>query len=520
VREARKWPRVPFRAVVGVVDRSAAERLRAGESLPKKLGGIEIRADLLAGPAEALELLELTRRRVPVLFTCRHRNQGGEYEGDEERRVALYHEAISRGAAMVDVEWGSPAGSALLAAGAPVVLSWHDFDGMPGSAELERLTREMASSGAPAIKIVPTASCAADGVRMLDWLTAGDSDGPARIGFAMTERAVFSRLLSVARGAPFTYGALGDVVAPGQLLAEDLLSIYRVDVLGPSTRVLGVAGNPVSHSLSPNMHNPALAAANIDRVYLPFLLDALRELDGLWDAIGLVGLSVTVPFKEEAFEIADDLHPRVRAARAANTLVVDESAASRIDPDRGRPFLKAYNTDFDGVLGPLRRRLEHLQGVQAAIIGNGGAARGAVEALKSVGAAPTLVYRNVKKGPPVAAELGVPALAIRELNPTDFRVVINATPLGLRADDPSPVPETLFSPEKIAFDMVYAPAPTAFVRAARARGAQVIEGGEMLIAQGLVQFELFHGRSAKESVFVEGFRSGLARRAARETKES
>ncbi|MCZ6795670.1 MAG: type I 3-dehydroquinate dehydratase [Planctomycetota bacterium] len=491
----------PLRGVVGVLDGAAADDVLAGRPLPDGLGGVELRADLAPSAEAALDVLSRLATRLPVLFTVRLATQGGAYRGSEAKRLGLYRRALERGAALVDAEWGSEAARALAMDSAPLVLSYHDFDGMPAPADLSCLTAEMESLEPRALKVVPTAKVLHDSARMLEWLGQRGAAAPIRIGFAMGEKGIPSRVLSIARGAPCTYGAVRGAVAPGQLSVEDLTGLYRVGSLGPSTVLLGIVGNPVAHSLSPHLHNPALRAAGVDAVYVPLRLDRIDELEPCWEPLGLRGVSVTIPFKEEAFRRADQLDERSRAARAANTLVRDE---------RGR--LSGHNTDFDGVLEPLRERLETLQGVSAAVIGNGGAARGAVEALKQAGAAPTLYFRNAGRGTPVAEELQVPGQLLEDFVPEIHRIIINATALGMQPGDPSPLGDNAFATGTVAFDMVYDPPETAFLLAARRSGAETIGGGEMLVAQGLVQFRLFTGRDADRDVFEKGLDDGLRSR--------
>ena len=510
----------PLRGIVGVIDREAAADVMAGEALPDCLGGVELRADLLPSRTMALELLDRVQGRLPVLFTARLREQGGAFGGNERERADLCLEALRRGATLVDVEWGSDAARHLAREDCPLVLSLHDFEGMPRATELERLTRDMESSQPRAIKLVPTARALHDSVRMLDWVDGGRPGSPRRIGFAMGEQGLPSRILSISHGAPYTYGSLGRAVAPGQLPAMELDELYRASSLQRSTRVFGVVGNPVAHSLSPHMHNRALAAHSIDAVYLPMRLDSLDELEPCWRPLRLRGLSVTIPFKEDAFRRADEPDKRSRKARATNTLVVDEEPPSGESPSGEPPRVRGFNTDIDGVLEPLRRRIEDLRGLSVAVLGNGGAARGGVEALKEAQASPTLYYRNAERGAPVARELGIPGRLLGEFDAGEYAAIINATSLGLEPGDPSPLPGSAFRPGIIAFDMVYVRAETAFLEAARRAGAETIGGAEMLVAQGLVQFRLFTGRDAARRLFEEGFRKGREDREDRASRDA
>ena len=473
--------------------------------IPAAAGGVEVRADLFDSREESLELIASISKTRPVLVTPRHSSQGGGWRGSELERAAYCLEAFDRGASLADVEHGSEAAGQLLGSGKPVLLSWHDFDGMIAPEALDRLTLDMEACGPAAIKVVPTAGRLGDAVRMLEWVAQRPAAGASRIGFAMGAAGGPSRILSLSRGAPWTYGAHGLGVAPGQLPVQQLADLYRVDQLDLETRVYGVAGNPVKHSLSPQMHNPALRAAGLNAVYVPIYLSEFSELEECWESLGLDGLSVTIPFKLDALALASVVDERASNSGAANTLV-------RVASENGWA-LHGYNTDFNGVLDPLERRLGSLADLDAAILGNGGAARGAARALLEVGARPTIYYRSKERGGAVAEELGVSSGLLGELGAGNLhRVIINATPLGLKADDPSPVPGEVFDSDTIAFDMVYDPPETRFIQDARSKGAEVIRGDEMLVAQGLVQFELFTGQKASRQAFDSSLQAARSTR--------
>jgi 3-dehydroquinate dehydratase/shikimate dehydrogenase len=500
---------MPITGVVGVLGGGATAVHAVLDSLARpseeRPDAIEVRADLFDTPEAALHALQQLPTDLAAIFTVRLPAQGGKFSGDESLRIRLYREAIERGASLVDAEGGSDAARALARDRVPLIASHHDFGGMPGPAEIDRITRALSDLRPRAVKLVPTAGALADGVRMLDWVAAARPGDPARIGFAMGEMGLPGRVLSLAWGSPFTYAALSGAIAPGQPSVADMKTLYRAGRLGAATRILGVAGNPIAHSLSPNIHNPALAARAIDAVYLPFRLERLADVLPALDPLRIDGLSVTIPFKEEALGLADDPDTRARAAGAANTLVVRRHAGART--------IHAHNTDFDGVLGPLRRRGIDSAGLAVAIIGNGGAARGAARALIDAGAAVTLFFRNPARGDPVAASLGAAGLPIDRLERGRHRLIVNATPLGLHAGDPSPVPESAFDGRTIAFDMIYDPPDTPFIQAARAAGAAVIAGGEMLVAQAIEQFRLFTGQSVAWEELERYFLEGQRRRA-------
>ena len=503
--EVKAMPGVDNARLSGVLAPVTAENCNSG--VPQGAGGVEVRADLFDTREESLSLVSSLAGDFAVLVTPRHPSQGGAWRWSEQERASYCKEAIERGAVLVDVEHGTEAAAILQGAGVKVLLSWHDFEGMISGEDLEGLTSEMEAGDPAAIKVVPTAGKLADAVRMLEWVERRGEPGPARIGFAMGPHGVAGRILSLSRGAPWTYGANGSTLAPGQLPVQDMVELYRAGELDRETRVFGVAGNPVGHSLSPAMHNPSLREAGINAVYLPFHLEKFSELDGCWDALNLDGLSVTIPFKADALKRADEVSEEAARAGAVNTLV-------RGKEQSGDGLLRGMNTDFDGVLGPLRRHLGDLEGIEVAVVGNGGAARGAVQALLDAGARPTIYCRNPERGGAVAGALGIEALPLRDIKPGAQRVVINSTPLGLQEGDPSPVPAEVFTGETIAFDMVYEPPMTSFLAQATSQGARAIRGDEMLIAQGLVQFELFTGLQASPEAFAAGLEAARSRKEA------
>ena len=167
------------------------------EPLPAAADGVEVRADLFDSSEESLELIASISKTRPVLVTPRHSSQGGRWSGTEPERAAYCLEAFERGACLADVEHGSEAAGQLLGSGKPVLLSWHDFDGMIAPEALDRLTLDMEMCGPAAIKVVPTAERLGDGVRMLEWGAQKPTGGASRIGFAMGPGGGPSRILSL-----------------------------------------------------------------------------------------------------------------------------------------------------------------------------------------------------------------------------------------------------------------------------------------------------------------------------------
>lgn len=498
----------PVNGVIALVANTPDE---VDQAIRHGLTSIEVRADLLLdnglSTEQVMDLVANARAGgLAVLFTLRHPTHGGRFAGTEQERATINRRAMEAGANVVDAEFGSELAAVLLAEGLPVVLSQHDFEGMPNERELADMTRAMTDMQPLALKIVPTAATISDAARMLDWVANADSNGPRRIGFAMGAAGTVSRILTIAYGSPITYTSFGAALAPGQVPMRELLEVYRADQLGPKTRVYGVAGTHALTSFSPFLHNAGIRSRGLDAVYVPLQTDDFDALLAAAEALRIDGLSVTIPYKERALAIADEADGRSRACGASNTLVFDRSGAGM--------RIRACNTDFDGVTLPIEAH-RPVQGLRVAIVGNGGAARGAVQALREKGAEVTLFYRNPARGEPVASELGVPGRTLDSLD-ASFDVIINATPMGTNPGDPSPVPASVLArPEQIAFEMLYQNPNSPFLADARAAGLRQVRGSQMLVAQGTTQFEHFFGTRPSLEEFEAAFEAGTATRAGR-----
>ncbi len=478
------------------------------------LGGVEVRADLqlkaTQGDRDQLYswIRKLRDAGFDVLLTLRLPSHGGVYEGSEQERVEIYKEGLTHGAHLIDIEWGSEALDLLPDGFADrLVVSQHKFDGPIHREELNELTHQVESRCNPyAIKVVPTAHRLRDALEVLSWVREGKStNGAYRVGFSMGASGAFSRILALAFGSKFTYASLGKPVAPGQISLRELLELYKCQELKSETEIFGVLGSNALTSFSPYLHNPSFQKREINAVYLPFQVEEFSEMTEVMPDLEVKGLSVTIPFKEDVKEFADRCDERSTAAGAANTLVVESDGGGS----------DAFNTDYDGVILPLKQRLGSIEGKSIGIIGNGGACRGAAKALQEAKANPYLYYRNIEKGAKVSSDLGVPGALLDEMGKQYHDAWINATPVGTKPGDESPLKEVVFTSVQesehsvpIAFDMIYQPAWTPMLKLAQAYDAPTIQGREMLIAQGTVQFELFTGQSVSIDEFSANYEFG------------
>ena len=271
---------------------------------------------------------------------------------------------------------------------------------------------------------------------------------------------------------------------------------FGLPELPPLEAVCGIVGHPVSHSLSPRLHNRAYRDLGLPLLFLPFHTEHfadfwLEVVEGeLLRALGwpLLGLAVTAPYKEVALAVAGAASPRASAIGAANTLVLHEGV------------WEAESTDPDGVLGPLRRRHVELAGTSVAVVGAGGAGRSAVVGLHGAGARVTLVNRDSERGRHVAHELAVPFQALADFDPGAFRVVVQATSLGRGAADPLPFDPARLAPEAVVIDLVYGEAPTPLLAAVAALGRTAVDGREVLLDQAGPQFRQMTGHDLPRAV--------------------
>jgi shikimate dehydrogenase len=254
---------------------------------------------------------------------------------------------------------------------------------------------------------------------------------------------------------------------------------------------LGVCGWPVAHSRSPAMHNAALAAVGLTGwryQHLPLPPELFAETVRALERAGFRGVNVTIPHKEAALALADSATPTATAVGAANTLTFLDGA------------IAAENTDVTGLLDVLAAH-RPARGRTALVLGAGGAGRAAVHALLQAGAADVMVWnRTPERAQRLAAELGGRAVA----TPEPAEIVVQCTSIELAGgEDPFkrlPATADTFEAGILVVDMAYKAGGTAFLAAARSRGADVVDGLEVLVAQGAASFERWTGRPAPHDV--------------------
>ena len=450
---------------------------------------IELRLDTVSDPSAAGAL---AGRRRPAIVTCRPQWEGGSFKGSEEERKKILAEAIALGADYVDVEWRAHFDDLVAQAGGRrIVLSTHDYHGVP--IDLTARVHALRSSGAEVIKIAATLTALSDAIPLLD-LGAQSSRQSGMILIGMGRYGLVTRILAGRFGSVWAYA--GSIREIGQETATSLLKDYHFRSLTESTEIYGVAGNPVTHSVSPAMHNAAFRASLVDAVYLPLQAASAEDFHTFGRAIGLSGASVTIPFKVSLFDLMDEVYAVARRIGAINTIrVVD-----------GRWI--GGNTDASGFLEPLQERIS-LNGLRAAVLGAGGAARAVIAALGSTGCSVRLHARSRPQAEEVAVMSSV-EIGPWPPEPGSWDVLINCTPIGMfpRVDE-TPLPADQLT-GRYVYDLVYNPATTRLLREAAGAGCQTIGGLEMLVGQAREQFQWWTGTKSVAGVMREAALKRLA----------
>ena len=493
------------RVCVAVFGSDAAQLIEKAESVVRDNTFIEFRLDYIARPALALSRIkEFTEfhPHITVIATCRRAASGGKFQGSIAAQVEILAKAAAAGCQLIDIELQTamrlkPAQLDKLRSKAAIILSFHDFR---ATQKLDETLKKMASYPADFYKIVSTARSLSDNVTMMKFLEKHRDEHPL-VGLCMGEQGIISRVLGVRAGSVFTFGALtaDEKTAPGQVTAQALRSTYRIDQVDVATKVYGVAGDPIAHSLSPAIMNAALRRENVNGVFLGLHAKSLKDLLACVREIPIQGLAITMPYKQEIIPHLDNTDPATSKIGACNTVV------------RSDGKLYGFNTDTSGVVRPLEQRMT-LQDARILVLGAGGAARAAVFGLKDRGAQLFILNRSLPAAQKLARQAKARTIKRADLKRLDFDVIINATPVGMGNTRESPLNADEIKAQYI-FDMVYDPAETKLLRLAKERGAQVIAGSEMFVHQAARQFEIWTGKPAPREDMLRIVQLALAERA-------
>ena len=488
------------------------DMLATAESMARDNPFLEFRLDYLKQPLAALPKIHRfleTHQYVTAIGTCRRAENGGRFKGSLASQLEVLTKAHAAGCQIVDLEIQSALKAkreaiARLRSRAGLIVSFHDFR---ATRNLDETLEKMLKVPADFYKVVSTATTLSDNVTMMTFLQM-QSDKHALIGLCMGEQGIISRVLSVRAGSVFTFGAVSADLktAPGQISAGDLRSIYRIDQVDAATRVYGVAGDPIEHSLSPVIMNTALRRENVNGVYLPLHAKTLKDLMRCVREIPLHGLSVTMPYKQSILAHLDNTDAHTTKIGACNTVVRGQDGK-----------LYGFNTDAAGVVRPLEQRLS-IENAKVLVLGAGGAARAAVFGLKERGAEIWILNRTSVKGQKLARQAKARTIKRADLRKIAFDVIINATPVGMGNTRDCPLKDEEIQ-SRVVFDMVYDPVETHLLQVARAKGIAVIPGVEMFVQQAARQFEIWTGKPAPAGDMLRAVTIALQDRASAQKQQ-
>jgi shikimate dehydrogenase len=272
------------------------------------------------------------------------------------------------------------------------------------------------------------------------------------------------------------------------------------------SKTFAVIGDPIDHSLSPNIHSAAFRELNMESSYIAYRIPKGELSDGVESLkkIKIDGFNVTIPHKVEMMKYLDKMDESCSIIGAVNTVTNFEG------------ILKGYNTDMDGFLDPFKKKEIKIQDTKILLLGAGGAARAIIAGVaKEKAKHITIANRTLENANNLAQfanKIGLNADAITiesvENDLKDYDIIVNATSIGLK-NEPSPISLESIKPETIVYDIVYMPMNTDFLKKAKERGAKIIYGYEMLLGQAVRAFEIWHGIEAPYNAMKKALLGGV-----------
>lgn len=469
---------------------------------------VELRLDFLRKMPDLGRLLP--NRPIPVIVTVRRKQDGGLWSYDEEKRMILLRSAIISGADYVDIE-ADIAKSIPRYGTAKRLISYHNFEKTPE--DLEALRNKILQETDPdIIKIAVTPQSVGDLFRIFDFMKKANAPGAAKptIVIGMGEIGFPTRVLSKKYGAPFTYATFSQqrLITPGIVYYKTLQDQFRYESLNAETEVYGVIADPIAHSLSPLIHNASFAAADLNKIYLPFRVPTGEVAEFIEKAPGIDvrGLSVTIPHKSAVIPKLTRLDPAVEEIDACNTIVFRDDAVF------------GYNTDYlaaalciETAMGEVKNGTSPIAGKQVLVLGAGGAGKAVAYGLIKKGGRVTITDIDSKRAEKVAEQLDCSFCDWDARKSYVSSVLANCTSVGMYPDlNETPIGAESIRNGMFVFDAVYNPEQTYLLRLAKQKGATPISGLEMFIGQACLQFKLFTGEKASASMIRGLLKEALA----------
>jgi 3-dehydroquinate dehydratase/shikimate dehydrogenase len=488
---------------LSLTGKTLQENLAMIEKYRKWIDVAELRADFL-DQNERLHIRRFPEQAgLPCILTIRRKIDGGCFLGGEANRTLLFAHALAfadsdlrKNFAYVDFEsdfFVPSLQDAALAFGTRIIRSVHDTKKTVTG--LARRFADLRLTGHEISKIACTPQSLAETTQL--FREAQSLSGSEHILCAMGPYGAPTRILASRLHSAIAYASpketLANMSAAGHFDPETLEELYYFHTIDDSTAVCGVCGFPLEQTLSPELHNPAYHAAGLNAVYIPLRAETVAEALDFAQAVGVAGLSVTVPHKETVLPHIRRKTEAVERIGACNTLVAD-----------GDGWI-GYNTDASGLSRALLEFLgtQNLSGVRVAIIGAGGAARAAAFAVKQLNGTACVFNRTITKARQLAEPYGFQWAPLSQeslpLLEKYGELIIQTTAKGLYTGaEPNEGNDPLyfysFSGTEALFDVVYLPEVTPVMARAQEAGCRVSNGYLMLKYQGEEQIKLFSAK--------------------------
>ncbi|MEW6070414.1 MAG: shikimate dehydrogenase [Candidatus Thermoplasmatota archaeon] len=451
---------------------------------------VELRLDKLKNLSCAT--ISKLRKEIapPIIATIRHSCEDGGFKKNENLRLKLIKEIIENNYDYLDLELRTAKKYKNIleyakARKQKTIISYHDFSKTPATQKICSYLNECAKLGTIA-KVAFKVKSATDNFKILEASVKAKTAGLKYVAIGMGKLGTITRILAPVLNQEIIYTA----IKKGRESAEGQIPIASLPPINLETKICGLVGKNIAHSLSPLIQNKAFEALNLNFRYLLFDIDKkdISRLVGILKAFGanFGGVNVTAPFKESVIQYLDEVDELAGKIKAVNTILNEDSK------------LIGYNTDYYGAYEALKKAGVRLPNTETLLIGAGGAARAIACLLSQNNAKVTIASRTLRKAEKVAEDFNLDCVELSKLKNLNrnFKLIINATPVY----DKLIIPEKLIKPYSTVLELVYAPLETKLVRTASRKGAKIINGLEMLLYQGIKAFELFTNKKAPKKL--------------------
>lgn len=437
------------------------------ERVLNKTVSMELRLDLMPKTEFVKDFLQ--RATSPVMLTLRKKSQGGKFLGTEIEREALIKNLLALKPPFFDLEYDMrPAFLHEVIKTHPetkFILSYHHFERMPP--DLEEIFQMMQGYAVFSYKFALMAHSTNDALKMLLFM----KNHPKVSVICMGKAGEFARVLGKVSGNLIDYACLSPEtkIAPGQLSLPELIDIYHYPSLNKNTSIYGLIGDPVEKSPGHLHHNAVFKSRGVNAVYVKMSVkeDELSQFIPLAIAMGIRGLSVTIPLKEKILPFLDKIEPNAKQIGAVNTLLFKDGK------------IIGTNTDGLGALDAIEKKMS-VHKKLVVLLGAGGTARAIAFEAIARGANVLVLNRTVRRAEELALRFGCKAGGLDEV-PSFYDIMINCTP------DPMPIDPKKIRPGTLAMDVVYSPRVTPFLKEACSKRCQIVYGEEMFLNQAALQ---------------------------------